>query len=106
MFDWVMKRKPEYLNDHFYVNEKEYNLLEFSLLCDFRVAIQLFLRNMEKEELKNLNIPKLKQLCKDNSNHLTLETFEKTYTALIYKEFSEKYEQKNKPTIKSKKSKI
>lgn len=106
MFDWVVERKPEYLKDKFFVNEKEYNLLEFSLLNDFRVAIQLVLRNMEKEELKNLNIPKLKQLCKDNSNHLTLETFQKTYTALIYKELSSKYEQENKATNKLKKTKI
>lgn len=107
MFEWILKRKPEYIHDKFFINDKEHTFLEYCLYCDFRTGIQMSLKSMSKEELKNLNIPKLKALCKEHSNHLSLETFQKTYTSLIYKAISNKYEKDINPSnINTKRPKI
>lgn len=106
MFQWVLQRKPEYLNDIFYKNDQPYTFLEFSLMCDFRKGVQLALRKMNQDELNLLNIPKLKKLCVEHSNHLTLETFQKTYTAIMYKNMISKYDNSNIKNSKTKKMKI
>lgn len=106
MFQWVLKRKPEYVNDVFYKNDNPYTLLEFSLMCDFRKGVQLALRKMNQDELNLLDFPKLKTLCIEHSNHLTLETFQKTYTAIMYKNLMNKYENSNVKNTKTKKMKI
>lgn len=101
MFEWVLKQKPHFINTKFSLNDKQYDLLEFSVMCNFRYGVQLALRNMDKNNLLSLEFNKLKDLSK-NSPRMT-ETFEKTYTALLYKEMSNKYPPKN---IQNKRNKI
>lgn len=92
LFNWLLKRKPEYMSDTFFINDKKHTFLEYCLYCNFRKGIKMSLINMSKEELINLNMSKLKSLCKDHTDSLSLETFQKTYTALIYKKITNKYE--------------
>lgn len=106
MFNWVIKRKPEQINDKFYINNKQYGFLEFCLVCDFRKGVKLALKNMDKDELMSLNMPKLKKLCQHSEIPKTLETLEKTYTHLMYKYMRNKYENVSSSGNKEKKLKI
>lgn len=100
MFQWVMKKRPQFTQDKFILNNKEYSLLEFSLICDFRHGAQLALRNMNEKEILLLEAGNLRELCKKYQR--TAETFDKTYTSILYKTISEKYKPKNNSTKKLK----
>lgn len=90
LFNWVLKRKPEYLKDTFFINDKPYSLLEFAMFCGFRKAVQLALKTMTHKEFISLDTINLKALCHMDTS--TIETFDKTYTSLLYKNMSSQLE--------------
>lgn len=100
MFKWIMKKRPNFVKDKFTFNNKDYELLEFSLLCDFRHGAQFILKKMNTQELLAVNLGNLKDLCSGYKK--TSETFEKTYTSVLYKKMSEKYKSKDITTQKYK----
>ena len=100
MFDWVLKKRPEFIDDVFKINNKEYSFLEFSLISKFTTGIQLGLKKLTNKELLLSNLGKMKDLC--NQDRKTLETLEKIYNSLLYKELSNKYKSKNNISKKPK----
>lgn len=106
MFDWVMKKRPEFINQIFRVNNEEYNFLEFSIICNFRHGIRMSLKKMNNEELLEVNpeyYKKLSKKFKRTESSRALELFDRLYKSLFYKKLNNKYAEKNS---KSKKLKI
>ena len=88
LFDWVLKKYPQIIEKDFFIENKKYSLLDFSLAFDFIPGIQFALKNMNFKKLSQINIQNLlskKNIYHNNLNSTTLETLKKQYIASIHK---------------------
>lgn len=105
LYNWVLKREPGFVKDYFSINEKEYSMLEFSLIIGFRTGVLDSLRKMNEDELYSLNVSALKEHIREDDT-LTLETFQKTYSSIIYKNMLKKYNINNNINASKKRLKV